>query len=98
MTNIVEVIADDQADSPCKHGNIVEGHACYCHHPDRANKCPIWKNFGVSDLTKWHRREWPLFKVPMLKGWDGDVPIVQNEMRPMMPNDNIGGCPSFEPQ
>jgi hypothetical protein len=51
--NFVELLAEEQHQSPCKYGNIVDGHACYCHHPDSARKCPIWKYYG-EDLTKWH--------------------------------------------
>lgn len=34
-----------------------EGHACYCHHPHGYRKCPIWRNHGEHDLSKWHRNE-----------------------------------------
>ena len=66
--NIVELCTDDQHDAPCKFGNIVDGHACYCHadSPDAPRKCPIWRNHGEHDLTKWKRGPWdegacPLF-------------------------------------
>lgn len=56
MINLVEVIADDQYPSPCKYGNIVDGHACYCHQPDiDVRKCPIWRNYGV-EKKKWHNK------------------------------------------
>lgn len=97
IVNIVEMIAEKSHASPCIHGNIVDDHACYCHHPDMARKCPVWRNFGEDDLSKWHRRDWPSFEIPMLKGFNGDEPIIVNEMRPMLPDDDIGGCPSFEP-
>ena len=46
MPNLVELIANDneQEQSPCKWGNIVVGHACYCHHPDGYSKCPQFRN------------------------------------------------------
>jgi len=51
MTNLVEAIEDTEP-SPCKYGNIVPGHACYCHHPVKGTdwklkayrKCPQWRN------------------------------------------------------
>jgi len=48
MINLMELMVDeeDTMPAPCKHGNIVLGHACYCHHesPDAPRKCPIWRN------------------------------------------------------
>lgn len=44
MTNLVEIAVDDQEPSPCKYGNIVIGHACYCDHPEAYRKCPQWRN------------------------------------------------------
>ena len=64
--NLVELIDDNQHDAPCKHGNIVDGHACYCHHPQGLRKCPIWRNYGEHDLTKWHNKgDWNK------DGWEG---------------------------
>lgn len=56
MINLVEMCSDEQHQSPCANGNIVDGHACYCHmqHDDAPRKCPIWRNFGEGDLSKWH--------------------------------------------
>jgi hypothetical protein len=58
VMNIVELFADgdEQSVSPCKNGNIVAGHACYCHAEDSQapRKCPVWRNYGEEDLTKWH--------------------------------------------
>ncbi len=56
MINLVELISDDTHQSPCAAGVIVDGHACYCHAEDEQapRKCPIWRNFGESDLSKWH--------------------------------------------
>lgn len=51
--NLVELVDDDQKPSPCAHGNIVVGHACYCHHPDGPRKCPVWSHFG-GQPDKWH--------------------------------------------
>jgi len=64
--NLVELIDDNQHDAPCKHGNIVDGHACYCHNedPDTPRKCPIWRNYGESDLSRWVRGSWNRGKCP----------------------------------
>ena len=45
MINLVE-LAEEGEQAPCKHGNIIAGHACYCHskHKDAPRKCPIWRN------------------------------------------------------
>ena len=53
--NLVELIDYDQKPSPCLHGNIVIGHACYCHSPapKAPRKCPVWRNFA-EDESKWH--------------------------------------------
>lgn len=95
MMEIVEMMADGQHASPCKHGNIVDGHACYCHHPDRARKCAVWSRFGEYDLNKWHQREWPMTKSPQIYYGENDPRNIY-EVRPMMPADGVGGCPSFE--
>ena len=34
---------EEGTQAPCKHGNIIESHACYCHHDDGPRKCPKWK-------------------------------------------------------
>lgn len=69
--NLVELMFDGQHPSPCAHGNIVDDHACYCHAPtpNTPRKCPIWRNYGEHDLTKWKRGTWkngncPYFKKP----------------------------------
>ena len=51
MTNLVELMADDdeQEPSPCSHGNVVIGHACYCHHPDGPRKCMLYWG-GVEEI------------------------------------------------
>jgi hypothetical protein len=54
--NLVELVEDEQHPSPCRHGNIVDGHACYCHHGQGPRKCPIWRHYGEHDLTRWHNR------------------------------------------
>jgi len=54
--NLVEMITEDgeQHVSPCRYGNIVDGHACYCHNQYAdMRKCPIWRRFGEHDLTRW---------------------------------------------
>lgn len=55
--NWVELSSDEPHQSPCVHGNIVDGYACYCHSEDddAPRKCPIWRNFGEHDLSKWHK-------------------------------------------
>lgn len=102
MFNVVELIADEQEKAPCIHGNIVTGHACYCHKDDwkeGPRKCPIYRNFGLSDLPRWHKREWPTHKLPMFKGFGKDangeeIMLTKMEDRPYMPEE--GGCPMFE--
>ena len=97
MFNIVELVGDEQSQSPCKWGNIVEGHACYCHNDEwkeGPRKCPIWRQWGVGDLSKWHQREWELIELPMHH--PELSPPVRLEMRPCMPDDDLGGCPKFE--
>ena len=56
MFNLVEMIADEQRDAPCAHGNIVEGHACYCHAdtPETPRKCHIWR-YHAEDLQHWRK-------------------------------------------
>ncbi len=45
MFNLVELFADDEAqgfNQPCHYGNLVEGHAVYCHNDewkDGPRKC-----------------------------------------------------------
>lgn len=36
---------DELISAPCIYGEIVVGHACYCHHTsdDAPRKCPIYK-------------------------------------------------------
>lgn len=99
MFNLVELIADDeQRPAPCAWGNIVVGHACYCHNDEWSEgprKCPIYRQFGDSDLTKWVRRDWELVELPMyVDHVDGKI-VSRNEMRPCMPDDGLGGCPHF---
>lgn len=98
MLNVVELVTDEHEDAPCKWGNIVVDHACYCHRDDwkeGPRKCPIWRNFGTSDLIKWHKRDWPSEEVWMHRP---ELPERRRlEMRPCFPDDDIGGCPMFEP-
>lgn len=44
--NVVELIMDaEHQQAPCKFGNIVMDHHCYCHHPSQApRKCPVWRD------------------------------------------------------
>lgn len=46
MFNFVEAVATETINSDCKFGEIVPGHACYCHHDheDAPRKCPLWRN------------------------------------------------------
>src|SRR5687767_12730138 len=99
--NLVEMVADEseQQQAPCKWGNIVVGHACYCHNDaweDGPRKCPIYRNFGLEPAA-WHQREWETVRLPMFKGVENGEAIVQEEDRPCMPDDDVGGCPKFEP-
>jgi hypothetical protein len=98
MFNIVEMMADEgeQQEAPCKWGNIVEGHACYCHNDawkEGPRKCPIYRNFEL-DPAKWIQREWEEIELPMHRP---ELPGgVRMEMVPCMPDDDAGGCPKFE--
>ena len=74
MFNFVELMTDEQHDSPCKHGNIVDGHACYCHAPtdETPRKCPIWRDYGEHDLGKWRRGTWDEGACPFFAPNGGD--------------------------
>lgn len=103
MLGPVELLAgpDECRQAPCRHGNIVESHACYCHDDawkEGPRKCPVWRHYGI-DPSKWFKREWELVELPM---WDGKsmkdgAPKVEMQMRPCMPDDDLGGCPHFVP-
>jgi hypothetical protein len=56
MFNIVEMMADEQREAPCAHGNIVVGHACYCHAdtPHTPRKCHIWRHHA-EELKFWRK-------------------------------------------
>ena len=58
MLNLCEMMGDDQHDAPCLYGNIVDGHACYCHsdEPEAPRKCPIWRFYG-EELPHWNKKE-----------------------------------------
>lgn len=60
--NITELLDNEQHASPCKFGNIVDGHACYCCHVKGPRKCPIWRDFGEHDLSKWYKGGCQFFK------------------------------------
>lgn len=49
--NLVELLSDgdEQMPSPCDHGNVVIGHACYCHHPNGPRKCRLYWG-GVEEM------------------------------------------------
>lgn len=102
MFNAIELIADEdeQARSPCKFGNIIVGHACYCHADhwkDGPRKCPVWRYFGI-DESKWHKREWPYTEEVVSVGINDKGEYFETkEMCQMMPGDDRGGCPYFEP-
>ena len=78
MINLVEMICDDDESgpSPCRHGNLVYGHACYCHHTaeDAPRKCPIWKY-----ALPWERGEWDDDKCPFFES--ANSPLVTNKER-----------------
>mgnify|MGYP007089917719 CR=1 FL=1 len=71
MINLVELLDEEQHPSPCRFGNIVDGHACYCHHDNGPRKCPIWRNFGEHDLSKWCKGDWDA------DDWDGGCPFFR---------------------
>lgn len=77
LMNLVETISDDQSDAPCLHGNIIPGHACYCHHPSSLapRKCPIWSLYGESDLTRWKKDQ----------TWEDGCPFFEARMFPSKP-------------
>lgn len=93
MLNLLELYAENDTQAPCKHGNIVEDHACYCHDDkwkEGPRKCPVWRNFGISDLSKWYRREWEMIELPIYR-----TEGISLEKIPHMPDDGLGGCPHF---
>lgn len=57
--NFVELLADEnqKEPSPCEYGQIVIGHACYCHHINGPRKCPIWR----------HKQEWNIINCELFK-------------------------------
>ena len=63
MENLVEVFAnaEDMRPAPCRHGNIVEGHACYCHHMDGPYKCPLWFRYTEA-VEYWNKNECRFFE------------------------------------
>jgi len=65
IMNLVEMVEEDQHQSPCRFGNIVDGHSCYCHHDQGPRKCPIWRHYGEQP-DKWHNHgDWNK------EDWDG---------------------------
>lgn len=54
--NLVELFEEPEP-APCKWGNIVEGHACYCHHRLGPRKCHVWRN-GL----EWKRENCELYE------------------------------------
>ena len=62
MFNLVEMCFDEQKAAPCVHGNIVLGHACYCHAdtPDTPRKCHIWR-WHAEEQKHWFKRKNPDF-------------------------------------
>lgn len=101
MNGIVEAVCDTEelSQAPCTHGHIVAGHACYCHDDawkEGPRKCPIWRQWGVSDPAKWHRRDWPLEEVVVFQRYAPPA-YTKTEMLPCMPDDGLGGCPHFIP-
>lgn len=101
--DIVELIATEaeQSASPCKYGNIVEDHACYCHNEadGMPRKCPIWRSHGTNDLTQWRREPWQaddyhIRRVGFRRIKGKQIKVEISELRPTWPED---GCPGFEP-
>ena len=58
MFNLVELVAGEQGHAPCIHGNIVKGHACYCHAdtPETPRKCHIWR-WHAEDVKFWRKAD-----------------------------------------
>jgi len=59
MLNLVEMVSgeEEQEEAPCKFGNIITDHACYCHNPKSGyGKCPIWRNG-----EEWNKENCPVF-------------------------------------
>ncbi len=73
--NLVELLSNNNQQSPCVHGNISDSHACYCHHPSGPRKCPIWRNYGIADLARWHPDG--DFAAP---NWDGGCRLFQRHV------------------
>lgn len=76
---------------PCKFGNIVSGHACYCHNEKDSmpRKCPVWRNCG-----EWKKTSW-LPESPHMQPYYGDKDSRNVYVtRPEWPE---SGCPEFEP-
>jgi len=70
MFNLVEIAFDGESlPAPCKYGNIIGSHSCYCHHtsPDAPRKCPIWRNGG----------EWTAANCALFEGIALSKPIDQ---------------------
>ena len=101
--NIVEMMAADDETKPalCAFGNIVKGHACYCHHtnPEAPRKCWIWRNYG-EEPEYWFRKEWHMEMTPTsfhFKDGQCEAGDYRNVITP--PNDRQPcGCPWFEPR
>ena len=59
--NLMELFANDDEleQSPCKYGQIVIGHSCYCHHesPNAPRKCFVWRNGD-----DWNKKNCELFE------------------------------------
>jgi len=78
MFNVIELL-DDGEKAPCRFGNIVPGHACYCHNDqwaDGPRKCPIWRNFGVSK-ERWFGKEGAFDDLP----YEGGCPRFESSDR-----------------
>lgn len=58
MFNLVEMVAEEHQEAPCAHGNIVPGHACYCHAetPETPRKCHIWRHHST-ELKFWRKAD-----------------------------------------
>ncbi len=104
MFNVVEIGAgdDEQHASPCKYGNIVDGHACYCHADhwvDGPRKCHIWRLHGENPVF-WRRQEWAIGDRVRRIWWDADgkehKETYKSQVPPDREDDDIG-CPEFVP-
>ena len=67
MINLVETVAGDDeqlSNQKCKYGNLIDGHAVYCHNknPEAPRKCRYTWYYGENEKGK-QDEDCPLFEV-----------------------------------